>query len=86
MGVIATAARNAFRSTLATYKATNPTKQQVRKFVVALGNACNEWLTSNDRQDATAAQQFADSRTAQFATFVATLAEVALGPDPVEDP
>ncbi len=86
MGIITTTARNAFRAALATFKATNPTRLQLRKFVAALVNAGNEWLTAHDRQEATAAQLFADSRSSQFASFVAALPEVTLGPDPTEDP
>jgi len=77
MGIITTA-RTAFRSALATFKATTPTRAQLRRFVAAIVDAGNEWLAKHDAQESAAPVDFAASRTAQFNTFVAALPEVTI--------
>lgn len=77
MGIIATA-RSAFKAALATFKATSPNRAQLRRFVAAIVDAGNEWLSKHDAQESAAPQAFADTRTAQFNTFVATLPEVTI--------
>jgi len=77
MGIIATA-RQAFRSALATFKATSPNRAQLRRFVAAIVDAGNEWLSKHDAQEVAAPVDFAASRNAQFTTFVAGLPEVTI--------
>ena len=85
MGIISQA-RTAFRASVATFKATNPTRAQLRKFVAATVDAGNEWLAKYDAQDSAAPKLFADSKPAQFDSFVVALPEVTLGADPEDVP
>ena len=83
MGIIATA-RTAFRSALATFKATSPNRNQLRRFVAAIVDSGHEWLARHDAQDNAAPADFAASRTAQFSAFVGALPEVTV--DDRDDP
>jgi len=85
MGIIATA-RTAFRASLATFKLTNPTRAQLRRFVAATVDAGNEWLSKHDAQESAAPVAFAADRPAQYNAFVDALPEVTLGADPAVDP
>lgn len=73
-------ARNDFKADLAIWRSANPnaTRAQVRRYVAALTDAGQEWLAKRDAQDNTAAAAFAESRSAQFSSFVAALPEVQL--------
>ena len=85
MGIIATA-RADFTAAFAAFKATSPTRVQRRRYVAALVTAGQEWLAKHDAQDNAAAQVFADSKPAQFSTFVDALPEPALDAvDPLAD-
>lgn len=74
MGITRTA-RDAFKADLATFKATNPTRAQLRKFAAAVVDAGNEWLSKFDAQEVAAPTDFAASKQAQYATFVAGIAD-----------
>lgn len=80
MGIIATA-RTAFRSALATFKATGPTRAQLRRFVAATVDAGNEWLAKFDAQESAAPADFAATKPALYAAHLAALAA-----DPAVDP
>ena len=84
MGLIADA-RTDLR-TILTQRLPALTRAQRRRYVAALVDAGQEWLSKRDAQDAATRSDFAASRPAQYATFVATLPEVTLGADPVEEP
>lgn len=77
MGITATA-RTAFKAALSAFRATSPNRAQLRRFVAAVVDAGNEWLSKHDAQESNAAPGFATSRAAQFATYVAALPEVEL--------
>lgn len=84
MGIQALA-RTAFRSAVSTFEATGAKGRQVRRFVAVLTDAGNEWLSKYDAQESAAPRQFAESKAAQFNTFVATLPAIDLAPDPDGD-
>ena len=84
MGIQALA-RTAFRASLATFKATGPNRNQIRRFVAAIVDAGNEWLSKHDAQEAKAPADFAASKPAAFNTFVDALPPVTLGADPDGD-
>ena len=77
MGITGTA-RTAFKAALTTFKTTAPNRAQLRRFVGALVDAGNEWLSKHDKQETEAAAGFAASRQAQFSTYLGTLPEVTL--------
>lgn len=68
MGITATA-RTAFKAALTTFKATSPNRAQQRRFVAAVVDAGQEWLSKFDRQETEAPTGFAATRTSQFNTF-----------------
>jgi len=82
MGIIATA-RTAFRASLATFKASNPNRNQLRRFVAATVDAGNEWLAKFDAQESAAPADFAATKPALYA---AALPEPTLAADPAVDP
>lgn len=78
-------ARDDFSADVTAFKQTNtPTRAQVRKYVAALVDAGNEWLSKFDRQEAEAAQAVADSKPSQFSSFRDALPDVALDPAPTD--
>lgn len=82
MGIIATARTDAAAAFAAFRATTTPTRAQRRKYVAAMVTWGNEWLARFDAQENSAAQGFADSRPAQFSTFVDALPDVV--PDAVD--
>ncbi len=85
MGILKTA-RTAFRASLATFKATSPNRNQLRRFVAATVDAGNEWLAKHDAQEQAAPADFAATKPALYATFTAALPEPTLAADPAVDP
>lgn len=80
MGIIKTASDD-FDADVAAFKlSATPTRAQLRKYVAALVTRGQTWLSKRDADDNGAAQAFADSKPAQFSTFVDAL------PDPTLDP
>ena len=77
MGIIKQA-RDQFAADVAAFKASNPTRAQMRKYVAALVDAGNEWLAKRDAQDAAAPADFAASKQGQFNAFVDALPDVNL--------
>lgn len=75
-------ARTDFRAALSAWRAANPNanRAQVRRYVAAITDAGQEWLAKRDAQDSAAAQGSADSKQAQFNSFVAALPDVTLDP------
>ena len=71
-------ARNAFKAELSAFRATSPNRTQLRRFVAALTDAGQEWLSKRDAQDNAAPQAFADSKQGQFNSFLDALPDVEL--------
>lgn len=84
MGIIKTA-RDDFDADVAAFKLSTPTRAQLRKYVAALVDAGNEWLSKRDAQDAAAPAGFAESRQAQFKSYVDALPDVSLDPIDPQD-
>lgn len=62
----------------------SPSRAQKRKWWAAVADLANEWLAKFDRQEAEAAQAFADSKPSQFSSFREALPDVALDPAPTD--
>lgn len=78
-------ARYDFATIFAAFKTANtPNRAQRRKYVAAVCDAANEWLSKFDRQEAAAAQAFAGSKPSQFSSFRDALPDVALDQAPTD--
>lgn len=75
MGIIATARNDAAAAFAAFKLATTPTRTQKRKYVAALVTWGQDWLAQHDAQENAAPVAFAESKPAQYATFVDALPE-----------
>lgn len=77
--------RQQFLTALDAIKLAATTRAVRRRQVAALVTAGQEWLAAHDAQDNTAAQAFANSKPAQFSTFVDALPEVVVdAADPLD--
>lgn len=70
--------RDQFLAALAAIKAGTTTRAQRRRQVAALVTAGQEWLARHDTQSNASAQAFADSKPAQYQTFLDALPAVTV--------